>query len=77
MSRRTFTRFFLRETGLSFAAWRQQACLFACLPKLAAGAPVTQIAMLAGYDNVAAFTPMFTRRLGTPPRAYMRRSLPG
>ena len=77
MSRRTFTRFFLRETGLSFAAWRQQACLFACLPKLATGAPVTQIAMLAGYDNVAAFTTMFTRRLGTPPRAYMRRSLAG
>ena len=41
------------------------------------GAPVTQIAMLAGYDNVAAFTTMFTRRLGTSPRAYMRRSLAG
>jgi AraC-like DNA-binding protein len=76
MSRRTFTRFFQRETGVSFATWRQQACLFACLPKLADGAPVTQIAMLAGYDNVAAFTTMFTRRLGTPPRAYMRRSMP-
>lgn len=77
MSRRTFTRFFLRQTGLSFATWRQQACLFACLPKLADGAPVTQIAMLAGYDNVAAFTTMFTRRLGTPPRAYMRRAFEG
>ena len=74
MSRRTFTRFFLRETGLSFATWRQQASLFACLPALADGMPVTQIAMLAGYDNVAAFTTMFTRRLGTPPRAYMRRA---
>lgn len=76
MSRRTFTRFFRRETGLSFAAWRQQASLFACLPKLAEGASVTQIAMLAGYDNVAAFTTMFRRRLGTAPRSYVRTSMP-
>jgi len=75
MSRRTFTRFFLRETGLSFVAWRQQASLFACLPKLAEGASVTDIAMLAGYDNVAAFTTMFKRRLGTAPRNYMRASM--
>ena len=34
MSRRTFTRFFQKQTGLSFVAWRQQASLFACLPKL-------------------------------------------
>lgn len=72
MSRRTFTRFFQKETGLSFVAWRQQASLFACLPKLAEGASVTDIAMLAGYDNVAAFTTMFRRRLGTAPRNYMR-----
>ena len=77
MSRRTFTRFFLKETGVSFVTWRQQASLFACLPKLAEGAPVTHIAMLAGYDNVAAFTTMFRRLLGTPPRSYMRASAPG
>lgn len=75
MSRRTFTRLFQRETGLSFVAWRQQASLFACLPRLAEGAPVTRIAMLAGYDNVAAFTTMFRRRLGTTPRSYMKAAL--
>jgi AraC-like DNA-binding protein len=75
MSRRTFTRFFHRETGLSFVAWRQQAGLFACLPQLAEGAPVTHIAMLAGYDNVAAFTTMFRLRLGTAPRDYMRAAM--
>ena len=32
----------------------------------------TPRAMLAGYDNVAAFTTMFRRRLGTAPRNYMR-----
>lgn len=75
MSRRTFTRFFQRETGLSFVGWRQQASLFACLPKLAEGASVTDIATLAGYDNAAAFTTMFKRRLGTAPRNYMRTSV--
>ncbi|MCP4561356.1 MAG: AraC family transcriptional regulator [Bosea sp.] len=75
MSRRTFTRLFQRETGLSFVAWRQQASLFACLPRLAEGMPVTEAAMLAGYDNVAAFTTMFRRRLGTAPRNYMKASL--
>ncbi len=73
MSRRTFTRLFRRETGLSFVAWRQQACLVAALPRLAAGEPVTSIALALGYDNPAAFTTMFKRVLGTSPRAYLGR----
>ena len=32
MSRRAFTRLFRRETGMSFMAWRQQACLLCALP---------------------------------------------
>ena len=68
MSRRNFTRVFRQETGLSFAAWRQQACLVAALPRLAAGEAVTSIAMALGYDNPNAFTSMFKRLLGVPPR---------
>src|ERR1700722_980765 len=37
MSRRSFTRLFRRETGMSFVAWRQQACLLCAMPRLAAG----------------------------------------
>jgi AraC-like DNA-binding protein len=70
MSRRAFTRRFRRETGLSFGAWRQQACLVTALPRLAAGEPVTSVALDLGYDNPAAFTTMFKRALGVPPRAY-------
>ncbi len=73
MSRRTFTRLFRRETGLSFVAWRQQACLVAALPRLAAGAAVTTVAIDLGYDNPAAFTTMFKRALGSPPRTYFHR----
>lgn len=73
MSRRTFTRAFKRETGLSFVAWRQQACVMAALPRLAAGDAVTTIAIDLGYENPAAFTAMFRRTLGASPRDYLVR----
>jgi AraC-like DNA-binding protein/mannose-6-phosphate isomerase-like protein (cupin superfamily) len=72
LGRRAFTRGFRRETGLSFAAWRQQACLLAALPRLAAGDPVTAIALDLGYDSPAAFSTMFKRLLGMPPSRYRR-----
>ena len=73
MSRRAFTRLFRRETGFSFVDWRQQACLVAALPRLAAGESVTAVALDLGYDNPAAFTTMFKRVLGASPRGYLRR----
>jgi AraC-like DNA-binding protein/quercetin dioxygenase-like cupin family protein len=72
LGRRAFTRAFRRETGLSFAEWRQQACLLAALPRLAAGDPVTAIALDLGYDSPAAFSTMFKRLLGMPPSRYRR-----
>jgi len=72
MSRRTFTRVFRRETGLSLSAWRQQACLVSALPRLSAGEPVTTVALDLGYESVPAFTTMFKRILGAPPKAYLR-----
>ena len=72
VSRRTFTRWFRQQTGLSFIEWRQQACLMAALPRLAADHPVTTIALDLGYDNPAAFTTMFKRILGSAPTAYIR-----
>lgn len=74
MSRRTFTRLFRREIGLSFVAWRQQACLIAAMPRLARGESVTAVAMGLGYDNPAAFTTMFKRAFGLPPLAYLRQN---
>lgn len=70
MSRRAFTRLFRRETAMSFAAWRQQACLLAALPRLSAGEAVTAVALDLGYDSPAAFATMFKRALGAPPSRY-------
>jgi AraC-like DNA-binding protein/mannose-6-phosphate isomerase-like protein (cupin superfamily) len=70
LGRRAFTRAFRRETGMSFAAWRQQACVLSALPRLAAGEPVTTVALDLGYDSPAAFSTMFRRLLGIPPSRY-------
>ena len=73
MSRRAFTRAFLHETGLSLSVWRQQASLFAALPRLADGESITTVALDLGYDSAPAFTTMFRRMLGASPRSYLRR----
>ncbi|MWB79326.1 helix-turn-helix domain-containing protein [Pseudooceanicola sp. 216_PA32_1] len=72
MSRRSLTRHFRAETGLPVEQWRQQACVFAALPRLVAGERVTAVALDLGYDSPAAFTTMFRRMLGRTPRDYQR-----
>lgn len=70
MAPRTLTRRFAAETGFSFTEWRQRVRLLRALELLAAGKPVTTIALDLGYDNVSAFIAMFQRVLGTTPARY-------
>lgn len=72
MSRRSFTRAFQRETGLSLSVWRRQATLLAALPALARGKSVMETALDLGYESAPAFTTMFRQMLGMSPRSYMR-----
>jgi AraC-like DNA-binding protein len=69
-SERTLARLFQEETGLSFAAWRQQARVLEAMAKLGAGQPVTQVALDVGYDSVSAFCAMFRRAAGVSPTQY-------
>lgn len=71
MSRRHFTRTFRDETGMSFTAWRQQACLLAALTRLGNGEPITQVAVDLGYGSPSAFTAAFRRVLGAAPSRYL------
>ncbi|BAV98174.1 AraC-like DNA-binding protein [Lysobacter enzymogenes] len=71
MSRRTFTRRFRAQTGTSFAQWCRQAAIFAALPRLAAGEPITALALDLGYESASAFTTMFKRLIGMPPSRYL------
>ena len=71
MGRRTFTRQFRRETGVSFAEWRQNVRLMEALSLLASGNSVTSVAYDVGYNSPSAFTAMFRRVFGVAPTAYL------
>jgi AraC-like DNA-binding protein len=73
---RTLARLFRRETGLSFAAWRQQLRLLRALERLASGDPVTTVALDLGYGGPSAFVAMFRRALGVSPGRYFRQVQP-
>lgn len=69
-SPRTIERRFRAETGLSFGRWRQQLRLIESLRLLAAGQPVTAVALEVGYDSLSAFVSVFRRTFGTTPGRY-------
>lgn len=69
-SPRTIERLFRSETNMGFAKWRQRLRLLHALRLLAAGEPVTNVALEAGYDSTSAFIAMFRRELGTTPSRY-------
>ena len=72
MSRRSFTRVFQQETGLSFAKWRNRVRLATAVQKLSAGASVASIALALGYKNASAFHALFKRTFGLSPLTYMK-----
>lgn len=72
MSRRTFTRLFREQTGISFVEWRQQACLLMAVVRLGNGEPVTRVATDLGYSSPSAFTGVFRRVLGPGAESLFR-----
>lgn len=77
ISTRTLYRRFLREAGISFARWKQQARLLESIRRLAEGTPVTTVAVDLGYESPGAFSTMFRRALGIAPRAFAAESCAG
>jgi AraC-like DNA-binding protein len=61
-----------RQTGLTFAQWRQQARLLFALEQLSQGGRVIDVALSAGYASHSAFTAMFRRHFGIPPSAFYK-----
>lgn len=70
MSERTFARRFREQTGMGFQEWRQRACVVLAVSRLAAGEPVTRIALDFGYERPAAFSTMFRKLTGSPPSVH-------
>lgn len=71
-SRRTFSRHFRSETGMSFVEWRQGARLWKALELLSNGWSVTATALEVGYHSTSAFIQLFRRRFGMTPLELAR-----
>lgn len=69
---RTLHRLFARETGMSFAKWREQARLLYALQRLANGDKVIELALDCGYASPSAFAAMFKRHFGVTPTHFYR-----
>jgi AraC-like DNA-binding protein len=53
--------------------WRQRARLVEALRLLAAGTPVSEVALEVGYGSPSAFIASFRAQLGTTPGRYFAR----
>lgn len=71
MSRRTLTRRFREETGLSFSIWRQRARLQEAITRLEQGQPITTIAFDIGYESPGSFSTIFRQTFGTTPSRFL------
>lgn len=72
MSRRSFTRHFKKETGMSLNIWRQQIRLQEALSLLFAGTSVNVTASRVGYESASAFCSVFYRTFGISPGKFVR-----
>jgi len=69
---KTLQRLFVRDTGMNFGRWRQQARLLRALQQLAQGEKVIDVALALGYDSPGAFATMFKRQFGQTPSGFCR-----
>jgi AraC-like DNA-binding protein len=68
---KTIQRLFLKETGMTFGQWRQQARLLKALELLAVGKDrVIDVALALGYESPSAFSTMFRKQLGQTPSQF-------
>lgn len=67
---KTIQRVFVKETGMTFGQWRQQARLLRGLELLATGEKVIDVALALGYESPSAFAAMFRRHFGQAPSQF-------
>ncbi|MGA7826924.1 MAG: helix-turn-helix domain-containing protein, partial [Geobacteraceae bacterium] len=65
-------RLFVRETGLTFGAWRKRLVLQEAIERLGTGQNITRVAFDLGYQSLSAFIAMFRQALGASPGQYLR-----
>jgi AraC-like DNA-binding protein len=67
---KTIQRLFVRETGMTFGQWRQQARLLRALELLATGEKVIDVALALGYESPSAFATMFRKQFDQTPSEF-------
>jgi AraC-like DNA-binding protein/quercetin dioxygenase-like cupin family protein len=67
---KTIQRLFVKETGMTFGQWRQQARLLRALELLATGEKVIDVAFALGYGSPGAFATMFRKQFGETPSQF-------
>jgi AraC-like DNA-binding protein/quercetin dioxygenase-like cupin family protein len=67
---KTIQRLFIKETGMTFGQWRQQARLLRALELLAVGDRVIDVALALGYESPSAFATMFRRQFDQTPSQF-------
>lgn len=67
---KTIQRLFVKQTGLTFGQWRQQARLLRALELLATGEKVIDVALALGYDSPSAFATMFRKQFDQTPSQF-------
>lgn len=72
VSERTLARHFLRETGMTFHAWKQRLKLLRSLELLKDGNSVTKIALDLGYSSTSAYIYAFKALFGRSPKQFYR-----
>lgn len=72
MSRRTFTRTFISETGSSFGEWKRNLVLGKALNLLGEGLSVSEISYRLGYANPSAFIVAFRKKYGVSPLKFTK-----
>jgi AraC-like DNA-binding protein len=70
LSTRHLARLFKQDTGLAFSTWKALNHVRYGLELLAAGRPVTRVAMDLGYSSTSAFIEMFKRHTSRTPGAW-------
>lgn len=76
-SARTLARLFVRDTGMTFGAWRQQLRFLEAIDGLDRGKTVTEVALALGYRSLSAFIDRFHKTLGATPGNYVSASVRG
>jgi AraC-like DNA-binding protein len=67
---KTIQRLFIKQTGMTFGQWRQQARLLRALELLATGEKVIDVALALGYESPGAFSTMFRKQFDRTPSQF-------